>query len=42
MGDAGADRERLGGFFDLRQLGDAGQIDQQIGLGQTKIEHGAE
>ena len=42
VGDAGADRQRVGGFLDLRQLGDAGQIDQHIRLRQAKVEHGAE
>ena len=42
VGDAGADRQRVGCFLDLRQLGDAGQIDQHIGLCEPKVEHGAE
>src|SRR5258705_11983129 len=42
MGNAASDRDSLGGFLNPFELGNRGDVDQQVGLYQAQIQHRAE
>src|SRR5678815_1576922 len=42
MGNAASDRDSVGGLLDLFELGNRGDVDQQVGLYQAQIQHRAE